>query len=759
MALVMSMAMPFKALDLVPVQQFEPFGDKASLMNETYFDLSSGSFSQNWSNVGLITVNDNWGSVPSIQGFLGQDITTTTGVDPQTLVGVSAVANDIDAIANQANPNTLASGGVAEFEITDPVVALQGSGTADAPHVIFYVNTTGRQSVNVSYNLRDVDGSADNSIQPVALQYRVGNTGDFVNVPAGFVADASSGPSLATLVTPVSVTLPAAVNNQPQVQIRVMTTNAVGSDEWIGVDDIVVSSSSAGGNPGSVQLSNATYTVTEGTPTLTVTATRTGGSDGAVGVSYATANGSATSGTCGGGPTADYTAASGTLSWATGDAAAKTFDITLCDDTQFEGNETFNVTLSSATGGATLGSPSSAVVTINETDPQPATISLSSASLSQEESQSAQITVLRSGDTSGVSTVGLSTSSALTANGAPLCAFGADFVSQNSVVTFQPGETSQLYSIPICGDAFPESTETFDVVISNPTGAVLGSTSVASVTITDTASQYRNPAAMVFSGGAQTSSTINVGGQAGPVGTIRVTLYDLNSTNPANIDVLLVGPDGRQILLMSNAGGFSTSTKSITFSDSAGQVLPQSAPIVTGTYEPTSWVPGQRNFNPPAPAGPYNEPGNTVGGGPNLTSVFGGASANGTWTLYVRDDNGVPLNDNGDTSDLGISGGSIAGWGIEFISQPGSAAALSGQVIDINRRGISSAYVQLSGGNLPQPVIVPTNSLGRFRFTGLQAGQVYTLQTISRRHNPWPATASFTLNSSLNDVTILALEQ
>jgi autotransporter-associated beta strand protein len=97
--------------------------------------------------------------------------------------------------------------------------------------------------VQISYNLSDIDGSTDNSLQPVALQYRVGTIGSFTNIPTGYVADASSGPSLATLVTPVSVTLPAAVDGQPQIQIRIMTTNAAGNDEWIGIDDIVVSSS------------------------------------------------------------------------------------------------------------------------------------------------------------------------------------------------------------------------------------------------------------------------------------------------------------------------------------------------------------------------------------------------------------------------------------------------------------------------------------------------------------------------------------
>ncbi|OYX10766.1 MAG: hypothetical protein B7Z15_13065 [Rhizobiales bacterium 32-66-8] len=47
------------------------------------------------------------------------------------------------------------------------------------------------------------------------------------------------------MVTSVDVTLPAEANNQPQVQVRVMTTNSFGNDEWVGIDDINISSTAA----------------------------------------------------------------------------------------------------------------------------------------------------------------------------------------------------------------------------------------------------------------------------------------------------------------------------------------------------------------------------------------------------------------------------------------------------------------------------------------------------------------------------------
>ena len=148
-------------------------------------------FAQAWTTTGLITTNDDWSGISGILGYLG-DYTagTPTAVDPQTLLSdYSSTA--IDVIANQSNPNTLTNGGVAEFDgIADPVVAFQGSGTADAPFLLIHINTTGKQNVSISYNLRDLDGSADNAVQQVALQYRVGTSGDFTNLSAGYVADA-----------------------------------------------------------------------------------------------------------------------------------------------------------------------------------------------------------------------------------------------------------------------------------------------------------------------------------------------------------------------------------------------------------------------------------------------------------------------------------------------------------------------------------------------------------------------------------------
>jgi predicted extracellular nuclease len=211
-------------------------------MTTTRFALSTGNFAQDWSNAGLITTNDDWSGVPSIMGYLGDILPSSspTGVDPRTYTNGSLVG-EVDVIANQTNTG-ISNGGVAEFALTNPTIALNGSGTADAPSIVIYLDATGRENIRFQANIRDLDGSADNAIQQVAVQYRVGG-GNWTN--AAYIADATTAGS-ATQVTAVDVTLGSDANNAADLEIRIITTNAAGNDEWVGIDDIIVSSAAQG---------------------------------------------------------------------------------------------------------------------------------------------------------------------------------------------------------------------------------------------------------------------------------------------------------------------------------------------------------------------------------------------------------------------------------------------------------------------------------------------------------------------------------
>ncbi len=320
---------------------------KGLVMKVALADTSAQTlpFSQNWTNTGLITTDDNWSGVPGIIGYRGDGVTASTGIDPQTVVADGS-ATPVDVNANRSDPNTFTTGGVTEFDgIANPVVALQGSSTARAPHLVIALNTTGQTNINVSYNLRDIDGSADNSVQPVALQYRVGGAGNYTNIPAGFVADASSGPNLATLVTPVSVTLPAACENQSLVQLRIITTDAVGSDEWIGVDDISVTAGAGPVTPilniNDVALGEGNSGTTNFNFTVSLTAPAPAG-----GVTFnaSTADGTATT------ANSDYVGFTNQPFTITQGNTSTTVTVAVNGDTTNEPNETFFVNITNIVG-------------------------------------------------------------------------------------------------------------------------------------------------------------------------------------------------------------------------------------------------------------------------------------------------------------------------------------------------------------------------------------------------------------------------
>lgn len=250
------------------------------------------------------------------------------------------------------------------------------------------------------------------------------------------------------------------------------------------------------GNAGTIQLSASSYSVNENGTSVTVTATRTGGSSGAAGISYATSNGTATAGS-------DYTAASGTLSWADGDTANKTFTVNITDDTTYEGNETFTATLSSPTGGATLGTPNSATVTITDNETQPTAQFGTTASSGAESATPATMTVTLSGASSQTITVPFTVTGTATGG-------GTDYTITASPLTFSPGVTSQNVSATIVNDVLVESNETIIVTLGTPTNATLGTNTAHTYTIIDNDAVVNSTTAGTATAVAASSTSITV---------------------------------------------------------------------------------------------------------------------------------------------------------------------------------------------------------------------------------------------------------
>lgn len=125
---------------------------------------------------------------------------------------------------------------------------------------------------------------------------------------------------------------------------------------------------------GTLQFSATTYTDAENGGAITVVVTRTGTS-GTVTVDISTSSSGSTAGA-----DVDYVADSGLLTFVNGDSS-ETWTIMPIDDAIVEGTEHFHVVLSNPSGGAVLGSPSTAQVNITDNEsPLPSITDITPAS-------------------------------------------------------------------------------------------------------------------------------------------------------------------------------------------------------------------------------------------------------------------------------------------------------------------------------------------------------------------------------------------
>src|SRR5207244_3331992 len=117
-------------------------------------------------------------------------------------------------------------------------------------------------------------------------------------------------------------------------------------------------------------------------------------------------------------------------------------------------------------------------------------VQLSSSTYAVNEGRgTVDITVTRSGNTSGAASVNYATSDTAgvvncnVANG--VASAKCDYISAFGTLKFAAGETSKTISILIINDSYVEGPETFNITLSNPAGFSLGSQATATVTIND----------------------------------------------------------------------------------------------------------------------------------------------------------------------------------------------------------------------------------------------------------------------------------
>jgi len=279
---------------------------------------------------------------------------------------------------------------------------------------------------------------------------------------------------------------------------------------------------------GALQFNAANFSVNENAGTATVTVDRVGGNSSAVSVHYSMSAGTATSGS-------DFTNVSGNLNWAAGDLSSKTFTVPIKDDSLNENNETISLGLSSPTGGATLGSQKTAILTIADDDPMPS-VSVSDVSVVEG----------NSGTTPASFTVSLSAPSGKNVSVSwktmPGTATSAvDYANINSSsLTFLAGQTSKTITVNVIGDTDPEPDDTFFVALFNPSEVTIAKTEGKGTIINDDGAapagtlQFSAPTYSVNENGGQ--ATIAVKRTGGSTGAVSVQYASTGGTGTSGSD-------------------------------------------------------------------------------------------------------------------------------------------------------------------------------------------------------------------------------
>ena len=213
-------------------------------------------------------------------------------------------------------------------------------------------------------------------------------------------------------------------------------------------------------NDKALQLEFAKYQAREDEGSVLIGVLRGDDGDFPVTVEYATADGRALAGQ-------DYTATSGKLEFAAGEKL-KLLTIPILNDGLKEAEEMFRLYLTNASAGVTLGSPTSAGITIADND-LGVQIEFNTYWV-QENEGTLTLRVLRGNDVDlSAFTVDYATTN-MTATA------GEDYTETKGTLEFAAGDMVKLLTISIADDQVVELDEKFTVTLSNPTGtSVLGS--------------------------------------------------------------------------------------------------------------------------------------------------------------------------------------------------------------------------------------------------------------------------------------------
>lgn len=322
------------------------------------------------------------------------------------------------------------------LSITD-VVAVEGD--AGTKVFTFTVNLTAPSQLVVSAAFNTADDTAttagnDYVAANGSISFAAGVTTALVNVTV-------NGDTVYELTEAFKVLLSSPVNASISDGEGVGTISNDDVPPAVSITDVQVTEGDSGSTP-------ATFEVT-----------LSAASGVQVTVDYATANGTAVSGS-------DYVAASGTLTFPPGQTLQLvTVDVT--GDTVDEANETFSVVLTNP-ADATIADASGTGTIINDDSVLP-TLNINNVTVTEGDSGTVNMTFMVS--LSMMSTQVITVDYA-TADGTAVAA--ADYTASSGTLTFNPGDLSKPVTVPVLGDTLDEQNETLFVDLSNAQNATIG---------------------------------------------------------------------------------------------------------------------------------------------------------------------------------------------------------------------------------------------------------------------------------------------
>ena len=395
---------------------------------------------------GAATAGSDYTSTSGSLTFNPGDLTQTFTIP---ILSDSVDENNETFIVTLSSPsNAGLSSSTATMTITDddaaPTVSLGDLTSAEVAGTVNLVATlsaASEKSITVDYATSNGTATAgsDYTSGSGTITFAPGSTSE--NVPVSVLADTTDEANetvTVTLSNPTNVTLNDAIGE--------LTITDDDSAPSISIADVTIPDETAVARTATVSLSAASAKT--------------------VAVDFATADGTATA-------TNDYSSASGTLTFNPG-VTSQTVSVTIIQDSIDEPDETFTIGLSNPVNASI--SVATGTMTITD-DEGLVNLSIADETTADETASNLTATVTLSGTSSQVVTVNYATS-----DGAATA--GSDYTSTSGSLTFNPGDLTQTFTIPILSDSVDENNETFIVTLSSPSNAGLSS-STATMTITD----------------------------------------------------------------------------------------------------------------------------------------------------------------------------------------------------------------------------------------------------------------------------------